>query len=174
MLIAKRGKGRSELEGNTAGNMRAMWRAVLLLTASHAAIGAAYGPEGCLCPQGQDEMHGWLTCIGLDAEERARLLDEGWMVQDFREMTLEDAAAALHLKRAKAWRIARCGKGSEGHHRQDPGGRTDALEARSSHSHSDGREEDGCHINLYGGLYFPNYYFTLVADMPAYCGCKVV
>ena len=30
----------------------------------------------------------------------------------------------------------------------------------------------GCEINLYGGLLFPNYYFSLVADMPAFCGCS--
>ena len=46
------------------------------------------------------------------------------------------------------------------------------LHRRSAAQHK--AAGDGCHINLYGGLYFPNYYFTLVADMPAYCGCKFI
>ena len=125
------------------------------------------GAPACACPRGDDELQGWLLCIGLDHDERSRIADEGWMAHDFREMSLEDAVSVLNLKRAKAWRITRCGKGASP---QTHGGE---VEARGSGVPSPDETGDGCHINLYGGLYFPNYYFTLLSDLPAFCGCKV-
>ena len=37
--------------------------------------------------------------------------------------------------------------------------------------HAAAETRHDCQINLYGGLYFSNFYFTLVKDMPQYCGC---
>ena len=157
--------------------------ALLVAVASGAAGVAGVGEHGeragapaCACPRGDDELQGWLNCIGLDHDERVRIADEGWMAHDFREMSFEDAVPALNLKRAKAWRITRCGKGADpqqGHGGGGAAGGAGEVEARGSGVPSPDETGDGCHINLYGGLYFPNYYFTLVSDLPAFCGCKV-
>ena len=55
----------------------------------------------------------------------------------------------------------------------------DAKEGRADWRHpaegalqkEDAETRHDCQINLYGGLYFSNFYFTLVKDMPQYCGC---
>jgi len=68
------------------------------------------GPAGrgrCTCPRGDEEWMAWLACIGLDEEERARILAEEWTPRDLRLMSLDEAEAALRIRRALAWRITR-------------------------------------------------------------------
>ena len=148
-------------------------------------FGAATGgpaDEGCRCPgRGGDEFARWLTCIGLTEDEHERIVEEGWAASDLTQMSLEDAVSALRVSRAKAWRISRCGKSQTGditsatedidlvdHNMSGPSGGEVAFGMKTSEMDS----KPDCQINLYGGLYFPNYYFTLVADMPAHCGCS--
>jgi hypothetical protein len=68
------------------------------------------GPAGrgrCTCPLGDEELTAWLACIGLKEEERARILAEEWTASDLRLMSLDEAEAALGIRRALAWRITR-------------------------------------------------------------------
>jgi hypothetical protein len=68
------------------------------------------GPAGsgrCTCPLGDEELTAWLACIGLEEEERARILDQEWTARDLRLMSLDEAEAALGIRRALAWRITR-------------------------------------------------------------------
>ena len=68
---------------------------------------------GCECPAMHAEgeaMRGWLDCIGLNAAETELLIEEGWAVGDFADMSIEDAVSVLRLRRrVHAWRITRCG-----------------------------------------------------------------
>jgi hypothetical protein len=183
-MIARR---RATSMSHTAGCMRRSRRccALALLALVCATTFVLAAAKGCACPRKGDDLDAWLQCIGFDEEERERLMSEGWQAEDLVEMPLDDAESALRISRAKAWRIARCNG------KEDARGRPSHSDLQlATYPEPDGEiweqhaalEDDGgqfsaaesrhhCKINLYGGLYFPNFYYSLVADMPAYCGC---
>jgi hypothetical protein len=106
-MIARR---RATSMSHTAGCMRRSRRccALALLALVCATTSVLAAAKGCACPRKGDDLDAWLQCIGLDEEERERLMSEGWQAEDLVEMPLDDAESALRMSRAKAWRIARC------------------------------------------------------------------
>ena len=75
--------------------------------AAAATAAASAEHQGCACPRGDEDLAPWLACLGLDAAERARLAAEAWTADDVRLMSVDEAEAALRVRRALAWRITR-------------------------------------------------------------------